>query len=697
MFFLRKQVSLKVWLLGLFLIALGLATHYFLFFRSELRPFINEGHPHNLKLFEDYILRKQYGVTSFTVRRATWLYQFKEQFFKYFSWQFFEPLTISNWTNLPQELIRTIGFAFVSVLGFFGIYYHKKQNKHSFFYWLMFYFWTSIAMVIVINLSDKEVRERDYFYVTAYNYWTVWMAIGSIGIIKMFESKKVLFYTAISIMLFFPVLNLTSQYFTHDRSKEYVALDYGLNLLNSLEEDAIIFTNGDNDTFPLWYAQAVEDKYANEYIHPKKNVEPSDEMINQKIRAMEFKNEYCNGVRKDVSIANLSLLNTPWYIQQIRDREGILINWNNDTIENLEPNPIISTDIKASDIISWKRLLMNLQNPVTEDQRYVLKFLNEESKKVIKNWKLSEEIIDEDKTIILEAFNKMLVKRMDCLKLQDYSINGGVNFLLNKWYLNEISKRENMGINRILLQNIYAGIINNKKTFVIEGTKASESFSISFEIGQIMYIKDWAVLKIIMDNYGQRPIYFAVTAPDRVGFENNIRNEGMVDRVVSKRGNFLVDIARTKKNVDEVYSYRGIFDDTIFKDKNMTRLLNNYGAPYMRLSQKYIGLDDFENALKYMKKGIAFYSEKSTWSESIMRLYFQYVLDLFQKQKHEQAINILLEATDETDEISEIIEFAYQLSNSESKNLFGKQVFDKLQEKFPENEKILKYQKEMNK
>ncbi len=77
-------------------------------------------------------------------------------------------------------------------------------------------------------------------------------------------------------VLFLPAVNLASQYFVHDNSRNFIALDYGLNLLNGLEENAIIFTNGDNDTFPLWYAQAVSDPYVVEHSYSPTDVYPTE-------------------------------------------------------------------------------------------------------------------------------------------------------------------------------------------------------------------------------------------------------------------------------------------------------------------------------------------------------------------------------------------------------------------------------------
>ncbi|MDD3051158.1 MAG: DUF2723 domain-containing protein, partial [Candidatus Cloacimonetes bacterium] len=137
-YFYKEKVPGKVWVLAIVLILIGLSTHIFLFIRSSQRPFINEGAPSTVNLFTEYILRRQYGVTSFAVRRASFFYQIKEQFLEYFSWQFFNSETISSWLRIPQNLIAFLGSIIVWFLGLFGAIDQYKKNKHSFFYLFSF-------------------------------------------------------------------------------------------------------------------------------------------------------------------------------------------------------------------------------------------------------------------------------------------------------------------------------------------------------------------------------------------------------------------------------------------------------------------------------------------------------------------------------------------------------------------------------
>ncbi|MCF7913265.1 MAG: DUF2723 domain-containing protein [Candidatus Cloacimonetes bacterium] len=510
-YYFRDQVKGRTWLIAVFLTIVAFSTHIFLLVRSAHRPFINEGYPHNWELFKNYVLRTQYGTTSFFTRNAGVWHQINHSFLRYFGWQFFHADSISALFNIPIKVTEAVVHAIVFVLGLNGMVYHYKKNKHSFAYLLAFFLMASLAMVFVMNQKVQEVRDRDYFFVTAYNLWAIWMAIGCLGFIKDgWKISKVLGYVLLMIALLLPVLNYTSQYWIHDRHKELVALGYGQNILNSLEENAIIFTNGDNDTFPVWYAQAVSDPYAHEFIWEATDIDPTPHTREIIESAMQFKDSTLAGIRRDVSVANLSLLNTPWYIKQLRDKEGIEFNMPEWHIDNCQ----------------------------------------------------------------IDQASALYPRRLP----QDTRVK-------------------------------------------IKGTENVPGFDIVIKSGEVLYVKDLAVIQIIKDNYGKRPIYFAVTVSETTGFGNNLRNEGMVDRLVPTRGGDQFDISRLTANIDSVYSYASIFDDTVYKDDNMLRLLNNYGAAFMRASTYFRMEKDLDSAIYYMQESLKFIQDKQRFYRTLASLY----------------------------------------------------------------------------
>ena len=162
-------------------------------------------------------------------------------------------------------------------------------------------------IIIYLNQYDPQPRERDYSYIGSFFVFSIWIGIGlsaiQVYIRKFFEDENIVSFISISFLAFsvilMPVTIFARDFKQHNRSNNYVAWDYGYNLLNSCEPDGIIFTNGDNDTFPLWYLQEVE------------------------------------GIRKDVKVINLSLLNTAWYIDQLMYQEPSLdLKFENKEIKN---------------------------------------------------------------------------------------------------------------------------------------------------------------------------------------------------------------------------------------------------------------------------------------------------------------------------------------------------------------------------
>jgi hypothetical protein len=150
-----------------------------------------------------------------------------------------------------------------------------------------------LALVVYFNMAEPQPRERDYFYVGSFFVFALWVGMGTAAVLEYVERhlkgyKQILpiLSVALGLVIFVVPLNMGVQnYFDHNRSHNYVPWDYSYNMLQSCDKDAILFTNGDNDTFPLWYLQEVEH------------------------------------VRTDVRVANLSLINTPWYILQLKNEE----------------------------------------------------------------------------------------------------------------------------------------------------------------------------------------------------------------------------------------------------------------------------------------------------------------------------------------------------------------------------------------
>ena len=171
------------------------------------------------------------------------------------------------------------------ILGLLGLWYQfKKDYKNGVIVGLLFFF-TGIAIVIYLNQKPFEPRERDYAYAGSFYAFAFWIGLGVLPIFEFLEKKmnqktSALVATGVCLIAV-PAVMCKAEWNDHDRSHRTIARDFASNYLNSCAKNAILFTNGDNDTFPLWYAQEVE------------------------------------GIRTDVRVICLELLNTDWYIDQL--------------------------------------------------------------------------------------------------------------------------------------------------------------------------------------------------------------------------------------------------------------------------------------------------------------------------------------------------------------------------------------------
>jgi tetratricopeptide (TPR) repeat protein len=310
---------------GLFVI--GLSVHLFMLIRSGHNPAIDEGSPDTWRSLYFALRREQYPPMNVFARKASFIFQV-QHFSNYFQNQFQMASMYVGKLNLGA--IVPIG------LGIWGMVDHFSKHKKSFIMLFVTFLITSIGLIMFLNFSDEEVRERDYFYSPAFFYFAIFIGIGAAGILNEIKnalknqgssSAPIIIILAV-IMVSLPGFSAKHQFFAHDRSNNYTCRDYAINMLKPLKENSIIFTNGDNDTFPLWYIQEVEN------------------------------------YRKDIRVVNLSLLNTPWYIIQLRDNEPkVPISWSDTKINQLQPVPtkegwMLVRDIAVQHILRenrWKR------------------------------------------------------------------------------------------------------------------------------------------------------------------------------------------------------------------------------------------------------------------------------------------------------------------------------------------------------
>ena len=249
-----------------------------------------------------------------------WNYQFNYMYWRYFAWNFIgrqndmqgiiNEFFQGNWiTGIPfidsgilqrgpskgipyfmssnKAWNKLYGLPFI--LGLLGMAYHYKRNKRDFFVVCVFFFMTGLAIEIYLNMPSPQPRERDYAFVGSFYVFAIWIGFGVLWVFDFIRKRMAkMSGTAIAVLAIgicvvaVPALMAGQEWDDHDRSKRICSLDYGADYLYSCAPHAVLFTNGDNDTYPLWYAQEVE------------------------------------GIRDDVRIVNLSLFGTDSYINQMR-------------------------------------------------------------------------------------------------------------------------------------------------------------------------------------------------------------------------------------------------------------------------------------------------------------------------------------------------------------------------------------------
>ena len=420
----------KLALVALGLGLLGVSVHLYLPIRAALDPAINEGDPNDWQRFIATLTRAQYPPSNPFLRRGSLAFQFGPMFLTYVGQQ---------WPLFKGAL----GGALVPLAALAGAWLAGRRDRPGgeLACWLLLL--TGPALVIYLNFTEHEVRDRDYFFALcfqslatwaglAFGFLTQWLGGGAV------PGRRIRVAIAGAVLILIALQPIRLGYRTHDKHANLIARDYGANLLVPLPPNAVLFTNGDNDTFPLWYLQEVE------------------------------------GVRKDVRVVNLSLLNTTWYIRQLRDQPPQV--------------PIAMTDAE------------------------------------------------------IDALRPAL----------DPS-----------------------------------------------GTR-------------VLLVKDFAVQHILAENRGRKPLYLAVTVPDRMGLDDRLVMEGLAQRIAPEPQPTRVDLELARHNVYEVFTpLHGILtadgqrDTVTYRDQNESSLVQNYAAIHFYLGVEYDQRGDLPAAIREAERALA--------------------------------------------------------------------------------------------
>ncbi|MAT38945.1 MAG: hypothetical protein CL946_05005 [Ectothiorhodospiraceae bacterium] len=368
------HVQFRMAILATLLIVLGYSTYSLVIIRSNQDPALNENDPSTFPALYSYLNRDQYGsyplLRGYNFNDATgridfnandlfprrWnpdntsayanydsdleyfmSFQLGHIYYRYFMWNFVgragdrqdapwvlfdvpdtSPDAVAAMEEPEERWAESLGYpnryyAIPLILGLLGLYYHFRRDRKTWIATALLFFMTGVGLVIYFNMAEPQVRERDYFFVGSFYVFAMWVGIGIYAAADyarkaLKENQAAAVGVTALLLLLVPGNMLFTNYQTHNRHYNYVAFDYAYNLLQSCDQDAILFTGGDNDTFPLWYLQ------------------------------------YVAGVRRDIRLVNLSLLNTPWYAKQLIEEQPygaktVGLGLSAMEIENLRPQP----------------------------------------------------------------------------------------------------------------------------------------------------------------------------------------------------------------------------------------------------------------------------------------------------------------------------------------------------------------------
>jgi hypothetical protein len=445
-------------------------------------------------------------------------------------------------------------YAIPFLLGLLGIYWHFKNDQKHALAVLALFFMTGLAIVLYLNQPDPQPRERDYSYVGSFYAFSIWIGLGYAGLMELIrgnkkkkkddltvQSNKLPMIVFVILLIISPILLLAKNYETHNRKGRYIAWDYSYNMLMTCEPNAILITNGDNDTFPLWYLQEVD------------------------------------SIRRDVRIVNLSLLNTDWYIQQLRD------------LDPKVPIGVSDADLSKLGLVPWKKRQVTLNIPKSEGERIAREFQT---------------------------------------KYQDRPIS-----------------------------------VPEKISFEVKPT-------LNTPYGSVLRVQDYMILRIINNNKWKKPVYFAVTVAKKnmLGeLQEYLRMDGLALKLVPYKS-WRISPENLERNLTEVYKYRGLQDPSVYYDKNILGLLQNYRTAYLQVSEHHArskDIDKVKTLMADMEKNIP--STVIPWTNK----YLQLIRDSYSLASENITLDSLYNSNYSEQDMQIVGENLYRLGlGSYSENIF---------------------------
>ena len=576
---------------------------------------------------------------------------------------FIDNLLVGNQEFLPQDLKNNKGhnvfYCLPLLLGLIGLFwqaYHSQRGIQQFWVVFFLFFMTGIAIVLYLNQTPAQPRERDYAYAGSFYAFAIWVGMGVAGVIRLLrEYCKMQELPAAALAsvlcLFVPIQMAGQTWDDHDRSGRFVARDFGQNYLMTLQESGnpIIYTNGDNDTFPLWYNQETE------------------------------------GFRTDARTCNLSYLQTDWYIDQMKrpayDSPSLPITW--DRVQYVEgQNEYIS--------------------------------IRPEMKKLIDNYfKQAEELAAQGDTTVLSLVHSIFGEN-------PYELKEIINrWMLGKNdQLKELLKKSGQGIELPLIptdsivMKVDAEAVRRSGMKIPEalGDSLPEYMPISLKDAngnpkRALYKSELMMLEMLANANWERPIYMAITvgSENHLGMDNHFVQEGLAYRFTpfeTDKLNSKIDSEKMYDNLMNKFKFGGIDKPGIYIDENVMRMCYTHRRIFTQLVGQLIKegkKDKALAALDYAEKMIPSSNVPYDWANGA----FQMAEAYYQLGQTEKANKIIDELANKSLEymVWYLSLTDYQLSIASENFMYNAGLLDaevRLMEKYKSEELAKHYSEQLD-
>ena len=484
---------------------------------------------------------------------------------------FIDNLLYGDQNMLPQELKDNKGhnvfYCLPLILGIIGLFWQAWRGQKGIQqFWVVFFlfFMTGIAIVLYLNQTPGQPRERDYAYAGSFYAFAIWIGMGVAGIVHLLRNymKEVPAAALTSaVCLLVPIQMASQTWDDHDRSGRYVARDFGQNYLMSLQESGnpIIYTNGDNDTFPLWYNQETE------------------------------------GFRTDARTCNLSYLQTDWYIDQMKrpayDSPALPITWDRtEYMEGQNEYVPIRPDFKKQIDKAYKAAeeeVLNGKNPeALNNIRAQFGDNPYELKNILKYWvrtKDGQAVIPTDSIVV--KIDKEAVRRSGMMipealgdSIPDYM---------------HISLKDEKG--------------NPKRA---------------------LYKSELMMLEMLANANWERPIYMAITVgtDNQLNMREHFIQEGLTYRFTPFDTEALgatIDSEKMYDNLMNKFKFGGIDKPGIYIDENVMRMCYTHRRVFAQLIEQLMKegkKDKALAALDYAEKMIPAYNVPYDWQNGAVQM-----------------------------------------------------------------------------